>query len=239
MSDLQITILAAGMGTRLGMPAPKPLTTLADGRCIMQHQLDNVREVFGDETRVVVVVGFKPDLIMQAFPDVLFAFNERYDESNTAKSLLRALRLSHTGGVMWLNGDVVFDPGLLEEIRPLVDADRTFVCVNTAAVGEEEVKYTLGDDGYVSALSKQVVGGLGEAVGINYVSSADKATLIEQLERCTDHDYFERGLEAAIEADGLRVQAKDISAFFAVEVDFAGDLVRANSEVIKSVTSAA
>jgi CDP-glycerol glycerophosphotransferase len=239
MGDRQATILAAGMGTRLGMSTPKALTPLADGRSIMAHQLDNLRDMLGADLRIVVVVGFKPHLIMQEFPDVLFAFNERYKETNTSKSLLKALWLSHTGGVLWLNGDVVFDPRLLSEIKPLIDDDRTFVCVNTASVGEEEIKYTLGDDGYVNALSKDVAGGLGEAIGINYVSSADKALLIRHLERCLDQDYFERGLETAIEMDGLRVEAKDISAYYAVEVDFAEDLDRANSEVIKSVTSAA
>jgi CDP-glycerol glycerophosphotransferase len=176
---------------------------------------------------------------MQAAPDVLFAFNERYGMTNTSKSLLRALRTTHDGGVLWLNGDVVFDQGLLEQIRPLVEADRTFVCVNKARVGEEEVKYTLDADGYVAELSKQVVGGLGEAVGINHVSAADKAVLIERLEQCTDLDYFERGLALAIELDGMRVAAVDISSHHAVEVDFAEDLVRANTEVIESGTPAA
>ena len=51
---LQVTILAAGMGTRLGRPWPKPLTPLADGRSIMAQQMDNVRAAFGDEASLVV-----------------------------------------------------------------------------------------------------------------------------------------------------------------------------------------
>lgn len=238
-SALQVTILAAGMGTRLGMPMPKPLTPLADGRSIMAHQMDNLHGVFGCDVRTTVVVGFRPDMIMAAFPDVLFAYNERYESTNTCKSLLKALRASHRGGVLWLNGDVVFDPRLLDALTGSIAADRTFVCVNTARVGAEEVKYTLGRDGYVDQLSKQVMGGLGEAVGINYISAADKAVLIRQLEQCRDQDYFERGLEAAIAADGMRVEAVDISAYFAIEVDFTDDLARANTEVSKTVTSAA
>jgi choline kinase len=237
--EIQIVILAAGLGTRLGMPMPKPLTPLADGRSILQHQLDKLRATFGHVARIVMVVGYKAEVVMQAAPDVLFAFNERYGTTNTSKSLLRALRTTHDGGVLWLNGDVVFDQGLLEQIRPLIEADRTFVCVNRARVGEEEVKYTLDADGYVAELSKQVIGGLGEAVGINYVSSADKAVLIERLEQCTDLDYFERGLALAIELDGIRVAAVDISCHHAVEVDFAEDLARANTEVIESGTPAA
>ena len=39
----QVVILAAGMGTRLARPLPKPLTELRDGRSIMQQQIDNLR----------------------------------------------------------------------------------------------------------------------------------------------------------------------------------------------------
>jgi choline kinase len=237
--ELQVAILAAGMGTRLGMPEPKPLTPLADGRSILQQQLDNVRAVLGADVRIVVVVGFRPELVLRAAPDVLFAFNGRYAETNTSKSLLAALRASPPGGVLWLNGDVVFDPALLAAVRPLIDADHTFVCVDTARVGEEEVTYTLGVDGYVERLAKGLPDGLGEAIGINHVSSADKALLVRHLERCADQDYFERGLETAIAEDGLRVIATDISAWFAVEVDFAGDLARANAEVARRSTPAA
>jgi CDP-glycerol glycerophosphotransferase len=65
-------------------------------------------------------------------------------------------------------------------------------------------------------------------VGINYVSSADKATLIDHLAACGDQDYFERGIETAIATEGLRVRAVDISQYSAVEVDFETDLARAN-----------
>lgn len=237
--NLQVVVLAAGMGTRLGMPMPKPLTPLADGRSILHRQLDHLRAAFGQDVHVTVVVGFRPDLVMSAVPDVTFVYNERYEHTNTCKSLLKALRASHPGGVLWLNGDVVFAPSLLPAITPEIHADHTFVCVNTERVGAEEVKYTLDPDGYVDALSKEVVGGLGEAVGINYIAAADKAVLVRRLDECRDQEYFERGLEAAIIADGVRVEAVDISAHFAIEVDFADDLARANSEVSRTVTPAA
>jgi choline kinase len=238
VADLEVTILAAGLGSRLGMPFPKPLTPLSDGRSIMQQQFDNLRSCFGHEVPVTVVVGFRPDLIMAAFPDARFVFNERFDRTNTCKSLLKALRASGPGGMLWLNGDVVFDAGLLDRIVPMIGRDVSFVCVNTEAVAEEEVKYRVDDDGFVTVLSKAVTDGLGEAVGINYVASSDKATLIEHLERCADQDYFERGIESAIE-EGLKVRPVDISEFFVVEVDFTDDLERANEEVGKTVTSAA
>ena len=225
---LQVTILAAGMGTRLGRPWPKPLTRLRDGRSIMAQQMDNIRAAAGDDVRVTVVVGFKLELVMEAFPDALFVYNEAYDQTNTSKSLLKALRASHAGGVMWFNGDVVFDPGVLTRVLPLVEADESFVCVNTAAVGEEEVKYTVDGDGFVLQLSKTVEDALGEAVGINYVSGRDKDVLVRHLDACDEHDYFERAIETAVAEEGLRVRPVDISDLYAVEVDFDDDLQRAN-----------
>jgi choline kinase len=225
---IQVTILAAGMGTRLGRPWPKPLTPLSDGRTIMAQQMQNVAGAFGDDARVCVVVGFKLELILEAFPDVTFVYNEAFDQTNTSKSLLKALRASQDGGVLWMNGDVVFDPAVLTRVREHIDADRSFVCVNTAQVGEEEVKYTVDARGFVAELSKTVADGLGEAVGINFVSGRDKATLIRHLEACAEQDYFERAIETAVVDDGLEVLPVDISDLFAVEVDFEGDLEKAN-----------
>jgi choline kinase len=224
---VQVVILAAGFGSRLGKPFPKPLTPLISGRTILGRQLDCIRSALGERTPVIVVVGFKLELVMEAAPDVLFAYNERYDQTNTSKSLLRALRLTGPGGVLWLNGDVVFDPAILGAVGPYLGTPQSFVCVNTAAVGEEEIKYTVDAGGMILQLSKTVRNGLGEAIGINYVSGADKELLCKHLESCADEEYFERAVETAIGA-GMRVLPVDISDWFAVEVDFAADLDRAN-----------
>jgi choline kinase len=225
---IQVVILAAGMGTRLGKPWPKPLTQLSDGRSIMQQQMENVRTVFGEKARVTVVVGFKLEMIMEAHPTASFVYNEVYDQTNTSKSLLRALRASQESGVLWLNGDVVFDYKVLERVADHIAADKSFICVNTSATADEEVKYTVDTQGYIKELSKTVKGALGEAVGINFISSREKADVITQLDACGEQDYFERGLELAIEKNGLQMEPIDISDLFAVEVDFQDDLDRAN-----------
>jgi choline kinase len=228
---IQVVILAAGMGTRLGKPWPKPLTPLKDGRSILQQQIENVRSVFSDSARISIVVGFKLEMIMEAHPDVAYIYNEAYDQTNTSKSLLKALRASQESGVLWMNGDVVFDPKVLDRIKDRIKNESSFVCVNTAAVGEEEIKYTVNSKGHIQLLSKQVKDALGEAVGINFISISDKASFIKELENCADNDYFERGLELAIEKFGIAIEPVDISDFFAVEVDFQTDLDRANSQL--------
>ncbi len=228
---IQVVILAAGMGTRLARPLPKPLTELRDGRSIMKQQLDNLTAAFGSDYRVTIVVGFKLEAIIERFPEATFVYNEFYDQTNTSKSLLKALKASADGGVLWLNGDVVFDHQVLVRIKQHIIDNQSFVVVNTSKVGDEEVKYTLDASGAVAQLSKKVEQGLGEAVGINFVGAADKGDLIARLSEVDDQDYFERGIELAIEQNGSRFAAVDISDLFAVEVDFAEDLDRANEHV--------
>ena len=228
---IQVVILAAGMGTRLSRPLPKPLTQLKDGRSIMGQQIDNLKLAFGQNYRLSTVVGFKLEAIVERFPEATYVYNELYDQTNTSKSLLRALKASAEGGVLWMNGDVVFDPEVLNRIKPLINSDESFVVVDTAKVGEEEVKYTLDAKGFVAELSKTVSEPLGEAVGINYVSAKDKQALVEQLEAVADQDYFERAIEVAIAAGQVKFKSIDISDLYAVEVDFAEDLIRANEQL--------
>ncbi len=225
---LQTVILAAGMGSRLGRALPKPLTELSDGRSIMQQQHDNIRAAFGTAARITTVVGYRAETIIEAFPEATYVHNERYDQTNTSKSLLRALLTTGRDGVLWMNGDVVFDPVALERAAVLVARDQSFVTVNTSKVSDEEVKYTVTAEGFIDELSKTVVGGIGEAVGINYISRADKPAFIRHLQRVDDQDYFERSIELAIAENNLLVAPMDISDLYAVEVDFAEDLERAN-----------
>ena len=228
MSSPAIVVLAAGLGTRLGRPFPKPLTQLRDGRSILQQQWDSLTRAF-PHGRVHIVVGFKKELVMEAFPDALFVYNPDYSETNTSKSLLRALLRAPEGvGVIWLNADVVFDPGLLDPLDEYVRRDETVVCVNHEAVAEEEVKYSVDDEGNVRELSKQVENALGEAIGINFVAARDREALVRHLEACGDQDYFERGLETAIEAGDIVVKPLDVSQWAAVEVDTEDDLRAAN-----------
>lgn len=235
---MHVIILAAGVGSRLGRPLPKSLTPLADGRTIIDRQLTAITTVFPDAIPMVVV-GFKKELVMEAAPSATFAYNPRFHQTNTSKSLLHALQLTGThDGALWMNGDVVFDPTLLGQVRHEIESDRSFVCVNNARVGDEEVKYRCDERSMIVELSKSVSDPLGEAIGINYVSRNDKRALIHRLADCNDDDYFEKGIELAIEADGSQYLALNIADEFCIEIDFPDDLARVNAELAHSVSAA-
>lgn len=225
-------ILAAGRGTRLGGDRPKPLTILEDGRTILEQQLGNLVEAFGEKAldSTVVVVGYRADEIRADLPrSVATVANDAYRDTNTAKSLACALGAIPTGNsALWLNGDVVFDPAILTDAKPLILADQSFVVVAEGKTADEEVKYTLSDDGTLSSISKTVVGGLGEAVGINHIGSGDLPEFLAYLHAAESHDYFEVAIEDTIRS-GVRWEVVPTGDSYAVEVDFPEDLRRANS----------
>jgi choline kinase len=223
---MKIIILAAGIGSRLGNPFPKPLTPLKDGKSIMQKQLYNISKYF-DINDVTIVVGFKKDLIMERFPEVNYVYNPFFDRTNTSKSLLQALKKHKGESVLWFNGDVVFDEKLLYLLTEDIENKNSFISVNTQSVEDEEVKYTL-KNGFVDKLSKEVKNALGEAVGINFISSKDLNIFIKHLELCDNNDYFEKGLEDAISIDNLNLKVIDISKYNCIEIDFKEDLENAN-----------
>jgi choline kinase len=140
---------------------------------------------------------------------------------------LKGLKKYQHEDVLWLNGDVIFDAELFTVLKKEIDQKISFVSVNTSRVSDEEVKYTL-KNGFIDELSKTVENGLGEAVGINFISKADMPSFLEQLENCNDNDYFERGIEMAISKNGLKIKAVDISDFKCMEIDFKEDLEAAN-----------
>ncbi|NOZ07792.1 MAG: phosphocholine cytidylyltransferase family protein [FCB group bacterium] len=223
---MRAIILAAGIGSRLGKPHPKPLTRLASGETILERQIDRLTR-FLTLDDIILVVGYKKDLIMERFPRLTYVYNNFYDTTNTASSLLAGLRKVRNEDVLWLNGDVVFEQEALERI---LAAKVSAVAVNTDSVGDEEIKYTLNEEGAILDLSKTVKNGLGEAVGINLVRAADLSRLVAGLERCEANDYFERGIEIAAR-EGLKMFPVYINNLLCMEIDFEEDLKNVNDRL--------
>ena len=229
----QVVILAAGMGTRLGRGAPQaadPAHATAAASCSSSWTASAPvfgRDVADHRGRRLPQQGGS----CEAPPDLLFAYNPDFDRTNTSKSLLRALRTSRARrGAVAQRRRRLRPGGPGAVAAELIARDQSFVCVDTSTVADEEVKYTLDEEGYIAELSKTVEGGLGEAVGINYVSAADKPVLVEHLGRLratttTSSAAWRRRSQQA----GVRFRPLDISRFSAVEVDFEEDLARANT----------
>ena len=223
---MKAIILAAGIGSRLGKPHPKPLTKLSTGETIIGRQIKFLSNYIGEDN-IYIVVGFKKELIMEAFPKQIFIYNNLFDQTNTSKSLLCALNKIKDEDVIWLNGDVVFEKEVLE---PIINYKGSCMAVNTNSVSDEEVKYNITSLGTINEVSKIIKNGLGEAVGINKITKKSLALFIDSLNKCNNNDYFEKAIENSIKK-GLKIYPIDISKRFCIEIDFNEDLVDVNNSL--------
>ncbi len=217
---MKAIILAAGVGSRLGMPFPKSLNRLPNGETIIGRQIRILRE--NNIQEIIAVVGFKMHFIMEKHPDIFYCYNPFYYVTNTAKSLLSALEYINED-VIWLNGDTIFDPEVIEKLK---NTEGNAVCVNRTECGEEEVKYTLNEEGYLAHISKTIRNGLGEAVGINKISEKDIGIFKKNLAVVNSDDYFEKAIEISIN-EGIQFVPCDISEYRCIEIDFNEDWEKA------------
>jgi UDP-N-acetylglucosamine diphosphorylase/glucosamine-1-phosphate N-acetyltransferase len=65
--DLEIIVLAAGKGKRMGGDKPKVLTEV-NGRPMLTYVLDTVEKAFG--SKPIIVVGFQSEKVRQVFGDI-------------------------------------------------------------------------------------------------------------------------------------------------------------------------
>ena len=221
---MKVVILVAGIGSRLGNALPKCLTPLRPNYTIIDHQLENLKAFAGD---IIAVVGFKKDLILERHPELLFAYNPLYDQTNTSQSLLIALRHLRGEDMLFLNGDLVFDPRI---IAAVIECQESCMAGISRHVAEEEVKFSLDAHGHIASVSKSVAEPIGEAIGINLIRARDLDLVTHCLERCALMDYFERGLEFAI-GMGLALRLVDVTRFPCIEIVFVDDLDRAKAMI--------
>jgi len=218
---VKIVILAAGIGSRLGFEIPKALVNLDRNTTILDFQIKSLKGYF-NLSDIIIVVGYKKNLIFRKYPGFKYAINTKYKYTNTSKSLLAGVNLDNNDeDIIYINGDVVFEPKIIELMCE--NTKYNLICVNNEKVGEEEVKYNLDENGNIKCLSKYVEDPLGEAVGINYIKK-DYLTIFKNcLNQCNDHDYHEKAVELAIER-GIKFSPLNIGKRFCIEIDFEKDL---------------
>jgi choline kinase len=218
---MKAIILAAGLGTRLNREKPKTLLKLPNGKTLLEHQVNLFRKKGIKE--IIVVVGFKKEIIMETVNNVLFVYNPLFHVTNTAKSLEKALDIIEPDEVIWVNGDVFFEEKILDMI---LNSEGNSVIVNKAPCGWEEVKYRTNSKGEIIEISKKVKNAEGEALGIYKISKKDFPTFLKNLKLCGNKDYFEKAIELSIKQDNVSFKAVDIGDGKCVEIDFKEDIYK-------------
>ena len=125
---MKAVILAAGAGTRLRPltdSRPKCLVDVHE-KPILEHQLESLARAGIDSC--VLVVGYLASQIRERFGsrfdgvDLSYVENERYAETNNLYSLWLA-REALRDGIILIEGDLVFEIGLLDDLVRCDDPD--------------------------------------------------------------------------------------------------------------------
>ena len=238
---MRAVILAAGCATRLrpySDDTPKTLLPVG-GVPILRRTITNLLRAGFDQ--FVIGTGYLEHMVRDAvgswFPgiDVTYVTNPDYGSTNNAYSLLLLRDHVEHDGFILLDGDVVFDVGVVDEL-----VERGPDCLAVRSVGEiglEEVKVTADNEDRVLAIGKHVPvrSAMGESVGIELFSAASSRRLFAALDqRVREHglvnEYYEAAFQQIID-EGSTLYGVDIGSMYATEIDTIEDLQAANARL--------
>lgn len=233
-------ILAAGRGTRLGSDnqgRPKCLATVG-AKSIIDWQLEALTQC--SVSRVTVVTGYEAEQIIRHLRTnawekrilLDFVHNERFATTNVLSSWNLAAQ-QVTESYVYLHGDTVFEPPLLQRLIREADNAQPALAVDRHPCGDEEMKVvTRGTD--IVRISKELDPAIvaGEFTGIMVVPQAAHKVLKAQaadllLKEGADRLFMEASIQACIDSGSLSPKMVDITGARWREIDFPEDLLAA------------
>jgi choline kinase len=240
---VKAVILAAGCATRLrpySDDTPKTLLPVG-GVPILRRTITTLLRVGFDQ--FVIGTGYLEHMVRAAvadwFPslDVTFVTNPDFRTTNNAYSLMLMRAQVENNAFILLDGDVVFETRVVEELL-----ERGHDCLAVRSVGEiglEEVKVTADNEDRVLAIGKHVPvrSAMGESVGIELFSAASSKRLFSALhtrvnEQGLINEYYEAAFQQIVD-EGSTLYGVDIGSMYATEIDTIEDLLAANARLAK------
>jgi len=248
---MKVVMLAAGVGARLGLSAteypPKVLLRFG-GKSLLQYHIDILKRHGVDE--LVLGVGFHhQDIereieVLGARNFVRTVFNKDYEQGNIVT--LWALRDEMCCGeeVLLMDADVLYDESIFERLvnsrhKNCLLIDRAF------EPGDEPVKVCV-KDGEIIEFRKWLSAKFdfcGESVGFFKLSAEVARKIIEQtelyLEQGRRHEPYEETIRDVLLTSPRGTFAfEDITGTPWIEIDFAVDIKRANTEILPRILKA-
>ncbi len=239
---MKAVVLAAGIGSRLRpitVDKPKGCVTV-DSVPILERQLRAYADAGVDD--VAVVAGYMADQIRdlcrrvaasEADLSITVIENEAFANTDNCYSLYCAREFVAGDPFFLSNGDVVFDPSIVEGLR---SADPgSAIAVDTSTFDEEAMKVVLDDRGRISHISKRI--GPDEAyassIDVYRFSAAFSAALFAQIERIVEVErtydgWTELAIDDLVGRGAHDVEPFDIAGHDWVEVDDFDDLHEAD-----------
>jgi choline kinase len=238
---VKAVILAAGCATRLrpySDDTPKTLLPVG-GVPILRRTITSLMRAGFDQ--FVIGTGYLEHMVRDAigswFPglDVTYVTNAEFRTTNNAASLLLTRPHVEPDAFILLDGDVVFDVDIIEE---LVERGPDCLAVRSVGgIGLEEVKVTADIHDRVLAIGKHVPvrSAMGESVGIELFSAATAKKLFAALDQRVRgqglvNEYYEAAFQQLLD-EGTTLYGVDIGSRYACEIDTVEDLLEANQHL--------
>jgi choline kinase len=238
---MKAVILAAGCATRLrpySDDTPKTLLSVG-GVPILRRTITSLLRCGFDE--FVIGTGYLEHMVREAvsrwFPtlNVQFVSNPDFRTTNNGYSLLLTKDAVNGEGFILLDGDVVFDVSVVEDL-----IERGPDCLAVRSVGDiglEEMKVTADAQDRIVAIGKHVPvrGAMGESVGIEWFSAQASQRLYCALEQRIVgeglvNEYYEAAFQQILD-QGVTLVGVDIGTKYATEIDTIEDLRAANARL--------
>jgi choline kinase len=248
---MKVVMLAAGIGARLGFSetelVPKILLRFG-GKSLLQYHIDIFKRNGIDE--LVLGVGFRHQDIereieaLGAGNFVRTVFNKDYDQGNIVTLWALREEMCCAEAVLLMDADVLYDGALLRRLinsrhQNCLLIDRAF------EPGNEPVKVCVRD-GKIIEFRKWLSADFdfcGESVGFFKLSADIARKIMDQTELYISQGRRQEPYEEAIR-DVLLTSPRGTFAFEEItglpwiEIDFATDIGRANSEILPRIAKA-
>jgi len=189
-NNITAVVCAAGVGSRL-LPLtedfPKTLVPIMD-KTIIEYILDALSDCGVSE--VVIVVGYKADMVKNKLGTsyknckITYIYNIDYAITNNIYSLWLA-RHEITDGMVFFNGDIVFNKNILGQILDSEYPD-SLVVDSQIEISDDAMKVHVNEDKVVE-IGKQIVKPpSGWAIGIYRLSKESTGTYFDLAEKLFD-----------------------------------------------------
>jgi choline kinase len=243
---LRAIILAAGRGGRLrGVTGNHPKCLARIGALtLVERQVAALRRC--GVNAITVVAGYRATEVRRVCRGVDFAYNERFESTNSLYSLWLVRDLI-AGGFLVLNADVLFHDQLLVDLLTARYDDALLVAAPPAFEGgaaftDEEMKVkTRG--GRVIEIAKTLDPAEAdfENIGIAKFGRPGTAVLVEEMNRIVGAGALREWLPAAFAAFCRRrpLHVVDSRGFPWIEIDFPEDYWRACTDVLPAIEAPA
>lgn len=220
--------LVAGRGTRmqpLTINYPKSLFKLDENTTILSRMVRMIQK-HDSQARIVVVTGFKKEMIEAEVQGVTFVNNPFYADTNSIASLWFA-RDYLVGDCVIFDGDVLLEENLVRDVI-CTSIEHAEVLVDSSIKSDGDYNVEVIDDKVV-VMSKGLKRYFGEYAGVSRVDSASVKLLRDEMEIMIQEaqydQWYENALVQMIFERDFSLYYRDICDYEWTEVDEVDDLL--------------